>query len=108
MALTNRLPCGSRSVAGRERRGRLRFALQQKQGTGRARAGTTDAAASGGVCDGIDARRFTSVHPGIGQFGSCDGSPCSVKTARDGLSTSLRFHGLEARATCGHTGLPRE
>ena len=40
----------------------------------------------GGVVDGIFARKFGSVHPGICQFVFCDGSTRGVKTTIDGLN----------------------
>lgn len=48
--------------------------------------GPTDLTPSGGVVDGIYARKFGGVHPGICQFVFCDGSTRSIRTTIDGQS----------------------
>ena len=48
--------------------------------------GATDLTPSGGVVDGIYARKFGSVHPGICQFVFCDGSTRPLRTTIDGQS----------------------
>jgi hypothetical protein len=51
--------------------------------------GPTDILPSGGVVDGIYARKFGGPHPGICQFVFCDGSTRSVKTTIDTASLRL-------------------
>jgi prepilin-type N-terminal cleavage/methylation domain-containing protein len=46
--------------------------------------GPTDITPSAGIVDGIYARKFGSVHPGICQFVFCDGSTRMVRTNIDG------------------------
>jgi prepilin-type N-terminal cleavage/methylation domain-containing protein len=48
--------------------------------------GPTDIFPSGGVVDGIYARKFGSVHPGICQFVFCDGSTRGIRVTIDGQS----------------------
>jgi prepilin-type N-terminal cleavage/methylation domain-containing protein len=48
--------------------------------------GPTDTFPSGGVVDGIYARKFGGVHPGICQFVFCDGSTRPIRTTIDGQS----------------------
>jgi len=48
--------------------------------------GPTDIFPSGGVVDGIFARKFGGVHPGICQFVFCDGSTRAVRVTIDGLN----------------------
>jgi prepilin-type N-terminal cleavage/methylation domain-containing protein len=48
--------------------------------------GPTDITPSGGVVDGIYARKFGSWHPGVCQFVFCDGSTRAIKTSIDGAS----------------------
>jgi hypothetical protein len=55
--------------------------------------GPTDITPSAGIVDGIYARKFGSVHPGICQFVFCDGSTRMVRTNIAG--TTLR--GLAVR-----------
>src|SRR5205814_3200698 len=50
--------------------------------------GPLDMLPSGGVVDGIFARRFGSWHPGVCQFVFCDGSTRGVRVTID--STNLR------------------
>ena len=50
--------------------------------------GPTDITPSAGIVDGIYARKFGSVHPGVCQFVFCDGSTRMVKVNIDG--TTLR------------------
>jgi hypothetical protein len=48
--------------------------------------GPTDIFPSGGVVDGIFARKFGGVHPGVCQFVFCDGSTRGVRVSIDGLN----------------------
>ncbi len=48
--------------------------------------GPTDVTPSGGVVDGIYARKFGGYHPGVCQFVFCDGSVKAVRTSIDGAN----------------------
>jgi prepilin-type N-terminal cleavage/methylation domain-containing protein len=50
--------------------------------------GPTDTMPSAGIVDGIYARKFGSVHPGVCQFAFCDGSTRMIRVNIDG--TTLR------------------